>query len=177
VVTVMVLWAAPVSADWSGAANKSTGSMGMASIGYTFTPVKNGSLLGSASGTGGATYVSTAVGLGSIDYFNITNNSSVSANPTVTLTASFTGVSIFPSTTIYSCSVAWNTTLGTCSTGAVLMAAPYPSNTSPAYAWGNMTTTATAYMQVLVGGSVGTVSLTATVGQSGVRAGMDRTTG
>lgn len=163
-------------AAWSNASSKNS-SMAMATINKNFTPVKVGSLLGTSSGTGGTTYSSEWSGLGAVFYFNLTNTSSVQAGFTGSLTTTLSsGLMVVPQVTIYKCSTAWNTTLGTC-TGSSVLTGPHGWNSVPSFEWGTLAAGATSYIAVTTGIAMANIRMTATATPWMTRAGIDRTAG
>jgi hypothetical protein len=176
-ITFALLWATPANATWSKAASKTSGLFGMATLSYRFTPIASETLSGTSTATGGTTYTSTTDGEDAADLIDVTNTSSVSASPLVSIAVTSHGVQSTPLIWIYACSVAWNISNDTCSTGATTIAGEYSASTSPIFAWGNVAPQATLHIEVLAAFTYGTVNMTATVNSSAVRSGIDRTAG
>ncbi len=178
VLVSVLTWVSPASALWSNASAKTSGSLNMAQMGKTFTPIKVGALIGVASGAGGSSYVSQFAGLGTVFYFDLANDSSVQAGLSGTLTATLnTGLVVVPAITVWRCASAWNTTLGTCATGATVVTGPHSWNSVPSFEWGTIASGSTHHIAVTTGIAAANIKLTASATPWPTRSGIDRSAG
>lgn len=168
----------PAWAAWTGTARTAHASLTMARLGHTFTPVGSGALDDMMGGTGGASYTSAPVAAGGTVYVDLTNDSTVpttlSGAVSATLDMPMTNL---PDLTVLGCAVDWDTELGECPTGAVVLAGPYPMDAPSVFVWGAIEAGATVHVAVVTDTAPASVTVEATVTDRGLRPGVDRTGG
>jgi hypothetical protein len=166
----------PAQAAWTGTARSDPATMTMARLGHTFTPVGSGALDDMMSGTGGASYTSAPVAAGGSVYVDLINDSTVPTTLSGTVSATLDMPMMdLPDLTIFGCDVDWDTELGQCPTGAVVLAGPYPMDAAPVFVWGVIDAGATVHVAVATDTAPASITVEATVTDRALRPGVDRT--